>query len=256
MPQIDEFYIFLLVGLGLLILGAIIFNVGFGLGPGAHAKEIVKVRSESFPLDASKLRTYTRQSLGRLQLYNGLLFGKRAYSMNVTSKDIVQLSVDMDVKKTNDYGNLVLRTNDNVVLDQKLIVGNYTIPINRSMYNGHALVKIETESSWWRIWAPNYYDVDAYLNYVTYDQHKTEYRFTIGSETLQGVQLEFTLDKSIGTVQVTLNNATLFSGSMDRTYELTVDKYLVKRGANTVTIDVDDNSVYSGNAFVKISYVE
>lgn len=256
---VDEFFVFLGVGLAILIFAVVIFSL---IQPEEQIiprfEEKLVVRNARFAFESSNLRAHKTSSLGTIELHNGLLFGKKEYEFNLASKDIEQLQIDMSVKRTNSYGRLSVKANDNVLINDKLLLGDYSIPVSKQMFNGHVLIEIEPESSSWRIWAPTLYEVEASLDYVTFDKRTDEFMFTLGNETdtLKYVKISFILDKNIGDLIVDVNGNVVFAGPADKLQQIDVDTTLVNKGANTVRFEALEDSFYSGQGVVNIGYTQ
>ncbi len=262
----DEFIVFLLVGL--LILGVLVgvFAIAELFKEPEKARPIFEeklvIKTARFAMEASNLRAQKTHELGTIELHNGLLFGKRDYAFNLSTGDntskIEELSMDMTVKRTNTYGKLTLKANDNVIVNDKLLLGDYRFDIDKSLFNGHVIIEMEPESSYWRIWAPTLYEVEASLDYVTHDKRTDEFSFVLGNETetLKYVNVDFIFDKNIGDLTVEMNGNRIFSGPADKLEEINVDIELVKKGLNVITFSAEEDSVYSGRGVVVVGYMQ
>lgn len=255
----DEFFVFMGVGLAILVFALVIFSlIQPAEEPVPRFEEKLVVKNARFGFESSNLRAHKNYDLGTIELHNGLLFGKKEYEFNLASKDIEQLQIDMSVKRTNNYGKLAVKANDNILLNDKLLLGDYSIPVSKQMFNGHVIIELEPESSSWRIWAPTLYEVEASLDYVTHDKRTDEFQFTLGNETetLKYVTIGFLLDKNIGDLIVDVNGNVVFAGPADKLQQIDVDTALVNKGTNTVRFEALEDSFYSGQGVVTIGYTE
>ena len=258
----DEFIIFLLAGL--LILGvlvgvfAIVELFKEPAEPRPIFEEKLVIKTARFAMEASNLRAQKTHSLGTIELHNGLLFGKKDYAFDLSDENIDELEIDMKVKRTNSYGKLAVKANDNVLLNDKLLLGDYSVPVDKSMFNGHVIIEIEPESSYWRIWAPTLYEVEASLDYVTHDKRTDEFIFALGNETetLKYVNIDFIFDKNIGELIIEMNGNRVFSGPADKFEEINVDASLVNKGLNVITFSAEEDSFYSGRGVVAVGYMQ
>lgn len=256
----DEFLIFLGIGLAILIGLLVVFSlVQFGQEPvQPRFEEKLVIKTSRFAFEASNIRAQKTHNLGTLELHNGLLFGKKDYAFNLTSTNVEDLAIDMKVKKTNSYGKLMLTANDNVLVNDKLLLGDYHVPVNRSLFNGHVVIEMAPESSSWRIWAPTVYEVDASLDYEVFDKRTDEFTFTLGNETdtLKYVKIGFIFNKNIGDLTVNVNGNHVFSGATDKQFEIIVGNEFVKRGKNVVTFSAEQDSFFAGRGVVTVAYTE
>ncbi len=255
----DEFIVFLMIGLAILGFLVVIFNLGlFAEAPEPRFEERLVIKTARFAMEASNTRAQKTHSLGTLDLHNGLLFGKSDYAFNLTSSNIEALEIQMNVKRTNSYGNLMLSANDNALVNDRLLIGEYKISVNKSMYNGHVIIEFGSESSSWRIWAPTVYEVDAALNYETFDKRTDEFTFELGNETdtLEYVTIDFIFNKNIGEIVLDVNGNRVFSGPTTKEFQVTVDKEFVKKGKNTVIFAAKEDSFFAGRGYVTVAYTE
>ena len=260
---LDEFTVFLLIGVAILGLMLIIFNVGF-LFPervasqGPVFEEKLAIKTASFRFDASNIRSQRSQDLGTVDTYNGLLFGKKDYAFRLATDDVEELELDLNVKRTNSYGKLAVKANDDVLLNEKLVHGEYKLPVNKSIFNGHVVVQLVPESSSWRIWAPTLYEIEASVNYETFDQKTDEFLFTLVNETdaLKYVNINFVFDQNIGEFTLSVNGNKVFSGATNKFEEIAVPNEFLRKGTNVVRFSAEKDSKYSGRGIVVVGFTE
>src|SRR3989338_8284969 len=174
----NEFIIFLVVGLAIIAFGILIFtsqvnfqsgsynyggnryanDVGYDLisedaGRSILVGTIQSLDSRVEGLGTFDVRTTSERVVLSKIIFSGVLFGDDFVIINGNIRDL-----QLDVFSTNNYGNLIVIAKDGsqtrVVVDKRLGVGKYTIPVDND-----GTIEIRAASSGWRIWAPTIYNL-------------------------------------------------------------------------------------------------
>ncbi len=191
----DEFFVFLTIGLLLIVAMVVIFSGSIGLNiPGSSSygggyrgggyyygttttsttilyidnKTEYLIGTENVSLwrtigpakiNASYLSGTSGYNVPEKYLFNGLLFGSNSLeiSADMDIKDLVGAYVKFDIERANGYGGLVIKLNDQVISDKKLDVGTHTIFVNKSLIKESNSIEVYPTSSLWRMWAPDVY---------------------------------------------------------------------------------------------------
>lgn len=131
-------------------------------------------------INASYLSGNSGYTVPDKYLFNGLLFGGNSLeiSTDVDTSNVKGAYIKFDIDKTNGYGNLIIKINGNVITDKVLAIGTHTFIINGSMLSANNIIEAYPSSSFWRIWAPDVY----YLK---------NFEFTIQSQYSKPSQIKF-----------------------------------------------------------------
>jgi hypothetical protein len=213
----DEFYMFLIIGLltitamVVLMVGDIGIDVGvngtdYGNGGGHdhittttyHTVTTVINRESDSIVGLQNVETWRSIKLGRINasyasnqvitnggwkyLFNGLLFGKTTLELNpsMDSSNVLGAFLRFDVVKTNGYGNLMIKVNGQIISNRKFTPGSYIITLNLSTLGTENRIEFIPFSSSWKIWAPSVYSLNnVEFGYQTKNLVTTDIPFMI-----------------------------------------------------------------------------
>ncbi|GEM_PF-5799402 len=263
----NEFVIALGIGLALIAVGVLIFNSQIGFTPYGSSYGINQYRDyqvgydiissdsgRSILIGNMKYVTVKPIDLGTFDvsttsdkiivnkvLFNGVLFGDNSIVINGFVRDI-----QLDIKNTNGYGNIIVTTSaegkKNVIVDKKLGIGKYQIPIEND-----GVVEIKDSSSAWRIWAPTIYDVRVDTN-VLYTKTFTR-NFSIEANVSRA-DLHLFFTNTQGKVRVRVNDKIVLERQVSTEEVISFDKNELFDN-NKVVIDAWDGSSFLGRAVVE-----
>lgn len=289
----DEFYMFLIIGL-LTIAAMLILLVGdFGIDIGYYdtygttttrTTTTYHTVTTSIPSNAEMIvgvqnvETWRNIRLGKVNttyssneiktiagdkyIVNGLLFGKTSIEMSAyTDKEnFVGAYIRFDVERANNYGNLIIKFNGNVIENRKFVPGSYTININSSMIGESNSIELVPTSSSWRLWAPTVYSLkNVEFVYQTHYSKMTEIPFTIYQEeanSMIGKRGRITLDlgEHSGKLKILLNGNQVYYEGVSGYQSIYFDESNLKLGQNSIKFLAEDYGNFIGDASMLIYY--
>ncbi|MEM7819450.1 MAG: hypothetical protein QXD48_01330 [Candidatus Aenigmatarchaeota archaeon] len=270
----DDFIVFLVVG---LIILAVLMATFVGIETPkekdvTYPTKTIESLEGSFiigPKDISTFKPYdigyfvadylsgeNIYNLGDRIIKNGLLFGETNVKYHI-SGNIDDLKILFTVKKTNNYGPLIIKLNGNIIDKSNFNEGEYTISINNEMLTNDIILEIAAESSGIRMWAPTFYELkDIKIIAKSFSQNSFAYNFFLIDEynTFKEGRLELNLDENIGNIIITMNDHEIFSGPIKNVQSFKFDKSHIRYGENYLRINAKENSSFVGHARMLIYY--
>jgi len=166
---------------------------------------------------------------------------------------ITDSTIIIDVAYSNNEGNLVVKLNNKIIYDQKILPGEIIIPVDKEILSSYNVIEISTSTSGWKFWTTSIYNIDKFEFTVDYfgEMGKIE-PFNVYREELMGFKegrLEFNIKnyEGDGKLTVRINDYIIFDGRRRGYVLLTfnyVDVGLIK-GSNTISFDTEAGSSYS-----------
>jgi hypothetical protein len=118
-----------------------------------------------------------------IRVFNGLLFGSGEVKIFLPKSHV--WSLNFTVTKTNAYGPLLIYVCDELVYNNVYQPGSYTLDINKEI-SGCEL-RIRALSSYWRLWTPNFYDIEDVSVSTTVQKIKSDtVKFELSSYEYSG----------------------------------------------------------------------
>lgn len=255
MAEEKEFLLFLVVGLAVLGILLVVFNLQYGPPTGAatlpfgspifvgkQTFENVETLYASF--DANNFLQSTAYSLGARRVSSGLLFG--ATSIKLDLGEAQSVFVSFDTANTNGYGPLIIKVDGNIVVQDYLDIGHYeyALPAGRQL-------EIAAGSSEWRIWAPALYDLDnVKITANVYPRDISTFTFKVDEPNkIESARIDFSLDSNAGALLLKLNGDTVYDGAVNSKQSVFVDKSKLNE-LNILTFDARPDSRFAGRATI------
>ncbi|MBI2971298.1 MAG: hypothetical protein HYY37_02665 [Candidatus Aenigmarchaeota archaeon] len=206
----------------------------------------------------SYIRSTRDIGLGSDYLHNGLLFGSNRMVYHLDEKDVESIDVFFTVAKTNSYAPLSIQVNGETVSERTYVPGEYTVPIDRGLFNESVTVEIAPQSSSWRIWAPTVYALeDVTLRVRSFSSQIKEHDFDVfetAYNNFQSGKITVMLDENVGQFNAEMNGQLIRSGAVKDVDVIRFNQSALKLGKNTVAFKPELNSVFSGTANMSIEY--
>ena len=277
----DEFYAFLIAGLFIILALALLFggeeiaietNVsvenesGYVIYTGENATMGWRVvRINDFNEFTVGPRSYSL--IPQTDVKNGLLFGNKVESLSFSiDQELVnkidKASLTFKVADTNNYGNLVIKINGQVVYDDRPVksLDEVVVTIEPSYLEEKNVIEISSSSSGWQIWAPTVYvltDVTLKTE-LGRDQFPT-FRFSLGDneiEKFDSGRVVFRVEEATGNVSIDLNDVNIFN-KMPRVhyvYSVGFDETIARIGKNYLQFKTLNGFAILSDAEVRIYY--
>jgi hypothetical protein len=257
----DEFVYFLVGGLAILAALFVIMG-GFGFGTtglaplgGYYTGSPIFVGSSDFDtvdtlyarFDADNYIQTNAYNVGARKIDNGLLFGSSSIKVDTNGAEFI--SVKFDVTGTNRYGNIIIKVDDNVVVNQMFDEGHYEIPLGAGR-----IVEISSESSEWRIWAPAVYDLEnVVISASAYPRQDSTYTFDVANKSdIRSVRVDFFMDSNAGAMVMKLNGDVVYDGALNNDQSVYLDPSKLDY-VNILTFDAHEDSKFSGRATIAMT---
>jgi hypothetical protein len=258
----DEFIYFLVGGLAIMA-ALLVVGLGIGYAPSTGLASLGSYYTGS-PIfvgvaDTDSVETlYARfdannyiqtkaYNVGARKIDNGLLFGSSSIKVDTNSAGFI--SASFDVRSTNRYGNIVIKIDDKVIVNQMFDEGHYELPLGSGR-----TVEISSESSEWKIWAPAVYDLEnVVISASSYPRDKSTYTFEVFNKSdIQSVRVDFFLDSNAGAMMMKLNGDVVYDGALNNQQTIYLDPGRLD-SVNILTFDAREDSSFSGRATIAIT---
>ncbi len=278
----DEFYAFLIAGLFMILAFALLLGgeeiiiedtnisvdndtdyVIYDHENASHGWRIVRINDfEDFMVGP---RSYSL--IGRTEVKNGLLFGSRTERLSFSIEEelvelIDQSSLTFKVSDTNQYGNLRIKFNQQLVYDQQpgKSLDQVEVELDTSYLREENTLEVSASSSGWQIWAPTVYVLsDLELNTeLGRDQFPT-FRFEIGEDEIEEFEsgkVVFRVEETTGNVELYMNDVRIFDREPREHYVYTAsfDDRIARIGKNYLQFMTEDGFATLSDAEVRIYY--
>ena len=166
---------------------------------------------------------------------------------------ITDSTIIIDVAYSNNEGNLVVKLNNKIIYDQKVLPGEIIIPVDKGLLSSYNIIEISTSAPGWKFWATSIYNLDRFEFNVGYFGAMSKIEpFNVYREELinfkQG-RVEFNIKsyEGEGKLTVRINDYIIFDGRRRGYVLLTfnyVDVGLIK-GSNIISFDTETGSSYN-----------
>lgn len=251
MVSVSTYAGFLISGLVIISIFSAVADVFFRAEIPAEAR--LATKSIPFDFSVSKLPESKEVKLPDTVLINGLLFGSNALSYNLSLPNGTEtVSLSFDVARTNRYAPLDIRA-DGFAESRKLPKGSYSYDLGIGRNDGNMLLKIQPESSWWRIWAPALYDLrNAKLMLNAFKSESQSFQFST-ELPVESASLVLQFDKRAGTFMADLNDRTVFRGTVSGVQTIPINTTLFVK-ENSIVFAAANNSQFSGTGTLVINY--
>jgi hypothetical protein len=161
--------------------------------------------------------------------------------------------ITIDVYYTNNEGNLIVKFNNQVVYDQKVLPGRVKIPIDKEILNEYNTIEISTSIPGWKFWSNSIYKIDKIEFGIDFfgNLEKKE-TFTVSRDEIINFKegmVEFYLERveGDGYLTVKINDHKVYEGKttgrVTSTFEY-VDVGLVA-GDNTISFSTETGTTYN-----------
>lgn len=181
----DELYAFLFAGLAIIFLLFAFFggprvdlNYGTENGDKEYQADNLTWKEVDLGDIISKERNIATSELleNNLSVQNGFFFGSSEYARQMDLdpyivKNFNNATLSFNVADTNNYGFLDVSLNNQTLMMEGPIRGNYAIKLSR--LNKTSALYIRTTSSGWRLWAPSKYELTNLSLNVAYTTKET-----------------------------------------------------------------------------------
>jgi hypothetical protein len=162
-------------------------------------------------------------------------------------KDASEGIIKLRTWNSNYYGAFIIKVNDEEVYRGVPAIGEQSIVFDGSILNFSNVIKIEAESSGWKIWAPTIYIFNADLS-VNYLGKKTQsLSFDLTAAEAKNVNrarlLIFGARNGPGNLVARINGREIFSGFTTVYTDFAIDN--LKAGNNTLDLSTERNTIYN-----------
>jgi hypothetical protein len=172
--------------------------------------------------------------------------------------------ITLDVFYTNNEGNLVVKFNNKIVFDQKVLPGRIKIPIDKELLSDYNVIEISTSIQSWKFWANSIYRIDKIeFGIDFFGNIEKKATFTVSRDEIlnfkpRGGMIEFYVERieGDGSLTVKINDRKVYEGKttgrVTSNFEY-VDVGLVS-GENTVSFSTETGTTYNiESANIKIT---
>jgi len=178
-------------------------------------------------------------------------------SMSVTIEKDMSLVTDgfitIDVYYTNNEGNLIVKFNNHIVFDQKVLPGRLKIPIDKELLSDYNVIEISTSVSGWKFWTDSIYRIDKIdFGIDFFGNLEKKETFTVSRDEIINFKegmVEFYLERveGDGYLTVKINDHKVYEGKttgrVTSKFEY-VDVGLVA-GENTISFSTETGTTYN-----------
>lgn len=203
------------------------------------------------------------KTLSDRRIYNGLLFGSNKVEMTVSidTEKTVGAYLSFFVNKTNSYGDLIIKVNDILINDKKLLIGEHIFFLNKSILREKNIIEIFATSSGWKIWAPTVYELRN-IKFVSQElfAKRSNYTFNVYDEEFKNLrkdkkaELSLDLRERKGKLKIDVNSNEIFKNEVEQSRKkIYFDQSILKRDVNEIEfIALDGN--FEGFAELKFYF--
>jgi hypothetical protein len=175
-------------------------------------------------------------------VYSGVLQGEKAVTPDLP--DGVIHNISFRVTNTNDYGDILVFIGNEIVYHGRGI-GTHTTVLEKEV-SSRSKLKIVPESSWWKVWAPDTYELgDVWIYYTGKEIASDRFEFEIQDNNFDSFARGDIISWPAGT-SIKLNGRTLQGSSFGRTD--------VFAGKNALEVIPFDGTESYENLIVKLVY--
>jgi hypothetical protein len=167
----------------------------------------------------------------------------------------------IDILYTNNEGNLIVKLNNEVILDSKVLPGETKIPIDKGLLGSYNVIEISTSCPGWKFWSSSIYKIDKIeFGIDVFGNMEKKETFEVSRDEIINFnvgRVEFSINsyQGDGRLTVKINNHKIFEDKRQGNIVLNfnyVDVGLV-RGENTISFSTDTGTTYDiGNAQITI----
>ena len=263
----DELYAFLFAGLAIMLLLMVFFGGGISYmtnPPSEYKNETTPDNLEwkTIELGTISLREQNGEKTEILEkefaVHRGLFAGNLEYAKRFGVDEFVlenmnKTTLSFDVKNTNNYGSLSVILNNETLMNENAIRGKYAFELNTSKEN---IIKFETSSSGWKIWAPSVYIISnlslrteySFREFPKYDFFISKYIYNNQYKT----ELVFDFIDADREFNITFNNKTIYSDvPLSRVTKINLED--VKEGPNKIRFSSEGEATLE-NAVIRVYY--
>ena len=274
-PGMDNFTLFLLIGIGVLVMALVLSTAmdsrfTTALEPGGHvvtsaSDEIFAVGPENvetfvpyhMTFNVSNLNAATARDLGFARVFSGLLFGSDSLRYRVTSEEQESMKIMFTVSKTNSYGAMAIKVNGKEVVHSVLPAGDYSFVVGKELLSKETDVEISAESSSWKIWAPTVYELsNVQIEANAFSERSYAFKFDLTGkyETFRRGKINLNLLENKGSLTVTLNGKEIYNDIPGNAQNVEFYGEAVKDGTNTLEFRASPSSSFVGNGVLAVTY--
>ncbi len=257
MVSVSTYTGFVIFGLVAIAIFSIVFGPFIGLFQEAPQLPEKNALTRSIALgefSVSRLATSSEMALPNKVLVNGLLFGANELHQSITlSNETQDARLSFDIIRTNMYGPLNIKAGG-LTESRKLPKGSYSFDIKSV---GSAVIFIQPESSWWRIWAPALYELNnTRVTISAFSPETREFAFSLDKELndTQSASLVVQFDKNSGMFIAGLNGNTIHNGSAGSIETVRINTSLL-RMENVLSLAAANGAQFSGRSTIVINYL-
>ncbi|MBI4014991.1 MAG: hypothetical protein HY365_03480 [Candidatus Aenigmarchaeota archaeon] len=274
--SMDNFTLFLLIGMGALLVGLLAVTAldsGFSGGtlePGGRVVtsatgEVFAVGPEDvdtfvpyhMDFNVSNLNSAATRDLGSSRVFSGVLFGSDSLRYRITSEKLETMKIMFTVAKTNTYGALVVRVNGKDIARSALPAGDYSFNIEKELLAPETDLEIFAESSSWKIWAPTVYELSSVrVEANAFSERSFVFKFDLTGkyETFRRGKINLNLLENKGSLAMTLNGKEIYNDIPGNTQNVEFYGESVKDGTNTLEFRASPSSSFVGNGVLAVTY--
>ncbi len=226
-----------------------------------ESPDLAGIKRDFGPFHVSYVDSFEYYGNMSMEIRNGILYGKNRIDFVAQLGNLDEISAAwlvFDVMKSNKYGKLVAVVGNCTLSDMVLYPGHYEFQVPLSCLSESSVVVLYPRSSWWRLWAPTYYEIGgASLKVSRYYSKPAIMRFSLDESQyndFQEADLYLNLIYYTGNISVTVNNREVYSGSPNDQMVITIYKDDVRRGMNEIRVFASRNGEIKGKASIQIIY--
>jgi hypothetical protein len=253
---------FLVAGLMILAIFLAVFSIGIeqveGKTQNRNPVVIEAVKTFYIPsISASNISRTETVEIDNTELHNGLLFGENSIKYNLQKSGLNNIFIKFKVGSNNGLGKLVIRVNGKIAENRIFEPGEYSIPVDSSLFSDRALVEIFAESSFWRIWAPDIYKLSGIkIEYSSFESGLSQYKFYLGEEfkTIEFSKIDLSLNRSIGSMIIELNGRKILESPVASLQSIKLDSSYLRLGDNIIVFKSKGNSLFEGSGNIVVVF--
>ncbi len=265
----DELYAFLFAGLAIMLMLMVLFGGGISYtteSPTKYENETLPgdLKWKTIELGDISLREQNGEKTEIIEkefaVHSGLFTGNLEYTKKFEVDKFVLDNMDktilsFDVKDTNNYGSLLIRLNNETLMNENALRGKYTFKLNNSEEN---IIEFKTSSSGWKIWAPSVYVISnlslrteySFREFPKYDFFISKYIYNNQYKS----ELAFDFVDADREFNITLNNKTIYSDvPSSRVTKINLED--VREGLNEIRFSSNGDATLE-NAVIRIYYYQ
>jgi hypothetical protein len=276
MAELDNFTLFLVGGIGFILVVMLIFvgldasSVGGILTP--DTRTVISSTDKSFPVGPENVEAFVpyhlnfnvsntagekTYDLGNEKIFSGILFGSNSlkYHTTATSPDFLRIS--FSVEDTNSYAPLTVKVNNKEVKKSVFTRGDYTFDVDKSFLSDEMDVEIIADSSTWKFWAPTVYELGSIkLETESFNEKSYVFNFDLADKfsTFKSGRMNMNLHENKGKITVTINGNKLFDDIPSDFQNIEFFKEKIVNGTNSIEMRASEGGEFVGNAVLAVKY--